>query len=133
MPEAQRPPEIKGQKDCAYNNAWKSDVVTQPRQRTVLRPAKQIDQHGKKITSAGKAAEKKVHHDQPTPLRRGAKKSARRVCVHGRSSPLSSRAPRLRKLISPIRPTTTAPNRWNNEPDARLRVGIFGSGGKPYT
>ena len=66
MPETQRPSEIQSKEDAAQNYAGKCDVVAQSRQRPVFRAVKQIDQCGEKVASAGKAAEKKVKHDQPT-------------------------------------------------------------------
>src|SRR5262245_36404927 len=132
VPKAQRSPEIEDEQDRADDDARQRDVISQARQAAVFGAAKQIDQDADKIASTRQATEEKVPHDIPSPLRRGAKKSTGRKRIHGRCSSLV-RAPRLRKLMIPIRPTMTAPSIENHEAEARLCVGIFGSGGKPYT
>src|SRR6266545_3735462 len=100
-------------------------------ERAIFVSSEEIDKHRQKIASAGESAEKEVKNNQPTPVRRRAKKGAGGNRIHGRSSPSSVPVPRLRKLMTPIRPTRTAPRTENHELDARLRVGILGSGGKP--
>src|SRR6476469_10636851 len=94
--------------------------------------ADEIDESSQKITATGEAAKEKIKRDVPTPIRSRAHESAGRDFDHCRRSS-RRRAPRFRKLNSPTRPTRTAPKTENHEADARLRVGIFGSGGSPYT
>src|SRR5207244_2835148 len=106
----------------------KRNIVSQACERTLLRSAKQIEERRYKIASPRKTAKKEIKHDQPTPIRWSAKVGVGGYRIHGRSSWPSTLAPRLRKLMTPIKPTRTAPKTENHEADARLRVGIFGSG-----
>ena len=47
----------------------KGDVVAEPRERTVLAAAEQVDQRREEIAAAGEPAEEEVQHDEPLPVR----------------------------------------------------------------
>src|SRR5581483_9208770 len=52
VPEAQRPMKIERQQNPAEHDARKGDVITEARERTIRRPAEEVDHHGDEIAAA---------------------------------------------------------------------------------
>src|SRR5690606_13634290 len=132
VPEAVGPRQVDDEQDAADDETRQHRVIAQPCERPILRTAEEVDQCRQEIAASREPAEAEIADDEPAPMRGDRKPGAGRDLAHVR---VSSRSParRSRKLKMPIRPTSSAPTTEKIDPEIRLRLGIFGSGGSAYT
>ena len=146
VPEPQRNAQVDDQEDCAQHHADERDVDTEADERAILGRAEETEQRSDQQCAARDAADEEVEDDQPPEVRRAGEECVGRHALesqghgpqatghsgHWTVSFATATMRRARRVNAPIAVITTAPNVESIELLTRLRVGSFGSRGRPY-